>query len=379
MYFGHGMIGFDCGPDAVLYCEASGEVLVLNDTAAVVCRALARGTPLDDIYRGLAATAQVDEREIERDVSRLVKAWREFASRRPDAEPDALPPAARAVDCELVSAAPHRGRYRLGDFRFELRSADLADHRAAESVLGHLRDSSDDGAAAVLGLVRQGERRLLIHEGAAIDECQNELAVGPMVHAGTLMLAYTNTRPFAALHAGAVMRNGQCILLPAASGRGKSTLTAALSTAGYEYLTDDFVILTPPPMRVRAIRLGIGLKEGSWPVLADRFPALTELPIHVRADGKRIRYLPMPAGALPDEPVTVRALVFCEYQPTVETTCRVIRPADALLRLSTAGYDARLCEETVRRLVAWICDVPSYELRYGDLDRAIAAIDEISR
>jgi hypothetical protein len=379
MDFGHGMIGLDCGPDTVLYCEGSGRVLVLNATAAVICRAFARGTTVDDIYRGLAATTHADEREVERDVRRLDKAWRELASRRRDAEPLTLPTAAHAVERECVSAAPYRQRCRLADFRFELRSSELADHRAAQSVLRHLQDSDEGAADAVLGLVRRGERRLMIYDGAVVDECENASTVGPMVHATTLMLAYTNTRRFAALHAGAVLRNGQCILLPAVSGNGKSTLTAALSTAGYEYLTDDFAILTAPPIRVRAVPLGIGLKEGSWSVLADRIPTLTELPIHVRADGKRIRYLPMASKAAHDEPVAVRALVFSEYRPAGETTCRPIRPADALMRLSTAGYDTRLCEETVRAFVAWLCAVPSYELHYSDLDGAIAAIDEVAR
>jgi hypothetical protein len=380
MDFGNGMVGLNCGPDTVLYCNATGRVLVLNATAAFICRTLAHGTPLDDICRELAATTRADEREIQRDVRRFERAWRELASQRRAAEAHvAAPAAAPAVDVD-ISATPYRTRYRLADLRFELRSTELADHRAAESVLRHLRDSHEGDADAVLGLVRRAERRLLIHDGAAIDECENEPAVGPMVHAATLMLAYANTARFAALHAGAVLHNGQCILLPAVSGNGKSTLTAALSTAGYEYLTDDFAILTPPPIRVRAVRLGIGLKEGSWPVLADRIPALAELPIHVRTDGKRIRYLPMPRGALRDEPVPVRALVFSEYRPSaLETTCRAIRPADALLRLATAGYDARLCEETVRAFVEWLSNVPSYELRYGDVDSAIAAIDEVAR
>jgi hypothetical protein len=49
------------------------------------------------------------------------------------------------------------------------------------------------------------------------------------------------------------------------------------------------------------------------------------------------------------------------------------------MRLSIAGYDTRLSEATVRAFVDWICDVPSYELRYGALDDAIAAIDEVAR
>jgi len=192
------------------------------------------------------------------------------------------------------------------------------------------------------------------------------------------MLAFTKAPRFAALHAGAVLSDGQSVLLPAASGHGKSTLTAALAAAGYGYLTDDFVILTEPPIRVRAVPLGVGLKEGSWAVLADRIPALNQQPIHVRSDGKRIRYLPMSPAAR-DESVPVRALVYPQYRPSAVTTYRRIRPADALTRLAAAGYDARLSGRTVRSLVEWLCAVPSYELVYGDLDAAVAAIGEITR
>jgi hypothetical protein len=50
-----------------------------------------------------------------------------------------------------------------------------------------------------------------------------------------------------------------------------------------------------------------------------------------------------------------------------------------LTRLAAAGYDMHLSGQTVRSLVEWVCDVPSYELVYGDLDAAVAAIEEITR
>lgn len=47
------------------------------------------------------------------------------------------------------------------------------------------------------------------------------------------------------LHAGAVARDGAVVVIAGASGRGKSTLTAALVQRGFAYLTDEVVALDP--------------------------------------------------------------------------------------------------------------------------------------
>jgi hypothetical protein len=44
-------------------------------------------------------------------------------------------------------------------------------------------------------------------------------------------------------HSGAVERNGRAILLPGASGRGKSTTTMNLLSLGYRFIADDTVVL----------------------------------------------------------------------------------------------------------------------------------------
>ncbi len=43
------------------------------------------------------------------------------------------------------------------------------------------------------------------------------------------------------IHAGAVARNGQALLLPGVSGVGKTTLTYALAALGWRTLTDDLL------------------------------------------------------------------------------------------------------------------------------------------
>lgn len=54
-----------------------------------------------------------------------------------------------------------------------------------------------------------------------------------------------------ALHAGAVERDGAVLVLPGASGAGKTTLTAALMQAGWSYLTDEIVAIDLDDLSVR--------------------------------------------------------------------------------------------------------------------------------
>lgn len=50
-----------------------------------------------------------------------------------------------------------------------------------------------------------------------------------------------------AVHAGAVVRNNKVLLLPALSGKGKTTLTLALLAQGWQVLTDDVCPLEDSP------------------------------------------------------------------------------------------------------------------------------------
>jgi hypothetical protein len=64
-------------------------------------------------------------------------------------------------------------------------------------------------------------------------------------------LATTRTSGSVLLHAGAVEFDGRVVVVTGESGRGKSTLTAALVRAGGAYLTDELVIIDPGDLRVR--------------------------------------------------------------------------------------------------------------------------------
>ena len=97
------------------------------------------------------------------------------------------------------------------------------------------------------------------------------------------------------------------MLLPAISGSGKSTLTAALLAAGFGYCTDDLALLTGEPVRIRPVPTCLGLKRGSWNILAERLPQITgpsDLSQAGRAD------YPLPSSASCDASVR-NSVILC--------------------------------------------------------------------
>jgi hypothetical protein len=130
---------------------------------------------------------------------------------------------------------------------------------------------------------------------------------------------------------------------------------------------------------VEAIPAGISLKTGAWPVMQPFYPAIDKLPIYLRQDDQHVRYL-LPdshqLGGNQAQPCPVFALVFPAYRAEVETGFNTITPADALCRITKAGYDIAggLDNDRVAELIDWIGQIPCYELQYHDLNEAISRI-----
>jgi hypothetical protein len=79
--------------------------------------------------------------------------------------------------------------------------------------------------------------------------------------------AIASTRNSILLHAGAVERDGRVVVVAGFSGRGKSTLTAALVRAGFSYVTDEMVIIEPQTGWVRPYSKPLDLGRSSLELL----------------------------------------------------------------------------------------------------------------
>jgi hypothetical protein len=116
-------------------------------------------------------------------------------------------------------------------------------------------------------------------------------------------------------------------------------------------------------------------KLGAWPVLSPYYPHIAELPIHVREDGKSIRYLPPPVSSLPPNMAggfPIKWIVFPSFQ-ILSGTCLTRLP-----RVETFGKLFRQCVslrtvlsfELLTKITQCMETVKGYELRYSNLDEA---------
>ncbi len=200
------------------------------------------------------------------------------------------------------------GRYRLfgfdleTDFPFATRLAPPADPPGAPDLGFRCRPGPPDGRARVAGpplyrsprVTEAGESLAELHRGAeahllrfpglgdfrvadtAID-CQLDAAElapsAPLVEIrllGPVMAFWMERRGHVALHASAVAVDGRAVVFAAAGGGGKTSLAAALMTAGRPLLADDIVAVEAGPGETFRARPGYPQLR-LWPEQAERF------------------------------------------------------------------------------------------------------------
>jgi hypothetical protein len=181
-----------------------------------------------------------------------------------------------------------------------------------------------------------------------------------------------------AVHAAALASGGRGLLLPGTSGRGKTTLAAALMAAGFSYLGDDTVLLDGEALHVRPIPLALATKSGAWPLLSGRYASLATQPIDHRPDGKRVRYLR--PRAVVTRPIPVAWIVFPDWHDSDADLAPMPRIA-ALHQFLSGCYAPRrrLRTEDIASLIAWIGRVDCYRLASGDLDGAVRRLTRLCR
>jgi hypothetical protein len=217
-------------------------------------------------------------------------------------------------------------------------------------------------------------------DGAVVETCRGPEELVPTLKAVLLGVSLHESKDMAAFHAAGLARGDHCLLLPGASGRGKSTLSTALAMTGFALMSDDTMVLTEDtPLAARPLPFGACLKTGAWSALAGRAPQIMELPVHTRIDGLRVRYLLPPRLSLhkdADHPLPVRWIVFPHYLEGAALRMRPLSHTDALHRLMQGfcPLGAPLDKDKVALLVEWIAGVECHDLRYGDLDEAVALL-----
>lgn len=375
----------------LLFSPAAQAMFRLNDSAAFIWACIEEGLDFTQLKTELARTFLLEADQAENDLRAAIGEWRhlgllEGGGGMPEnavVSDDRQPPLPALASLSINEGAYSCQRYyRLLDSVIRIRFRDVGIQTAIDTVLipsGRVAEQSHDTG---IDIWRDGKDFYVLEDGQLIAHCRDAESLPPVLLSQTVAAAYLRADCLIGLHAAAVSRNNDCILFPAVSGSGKSTLAAALVASGYQYGTDELVLIKRGTHQPMTAPLGISLKPGSWPVLRQYYPLLESLPVFLRPDGKRVRYLlpqtssPLPAG---DNECRVRAVVFPRYQPQQTAGISAISPAEALCRLTEAGYDVAggLDHESVAELVAWISGQDCYELLFDDLGEAVLRIGEL--
>ena len=239
------------------------------------------------------------------------------------------------------------------------------------------RNPPTPGLPARYSLVDAGRReerryRLLYGEGTLISSDQpSDVLFHLFWHIN--QEAIRRTGDFLLIHAGAVVApTGEGIVLPGASGAGKTTLVAGLVRAGFRYLSDEAAAIDPVRRRLYPYPKALTVKQG----ITRLFPGfkLPDIPtgfvngqIHLRAEDIRRRS----AGA----PCEVRFVIAPRYIEGAATEVVPISPAEAAVELGRNALNLSLYRaRSLPVLVDLVRGARSYRLVSGSLDEAVQAV-----
>jgi len=289
-------------------------------------------------------------------------------------------PSALRLAGESLPAAPYTTRPRRAlEHEFHVETNDRPVRDYLDEVLDALPAASDHSARyrlLDLGAGNVGQRYLVQHGDEPVS------ATGWLDRALAVLLWHVNSEVvrrsaprYPLVHAGAAVRDGVAVLLPAPAESGKTTTVAGLVRAGFGYLTDEAVAIDPDTLLAQPYPKALSVDRGSWEVLADLRP-----PHGDRVAGQW--QLP-PRLIRPDAvagPAPVRFVVTPTYRRGAVTRLEQVSRGEMLVTLADStleftGAPRRNLSVLARMLAGCAC----YRLTVGDLGHAVRLIDGLVR
>jgi len=374
--------------EAVLYSQQQQELYSFNTGATMIWCCLELGNTLPETTGMLSGALRCSPDAARARIETQLAQWKALGDLAGSGRPKPAPrPQTREIALpgpkpELPPLCEKPGmverRYRL--LGTTVRVCYQSEEEAAwvHPIVAHLETAEADFEKTV-SIMAVGEGHGIYVDGRPYGKCSGLHRIAPYAKAALWQVGVSSRQYFLHLHAGVVSDGQSLILLPAPSGRGKSTLTAGLIRAGYQYFSDEAALLEEGNFHTIPVPLSLCVKSGACARLAPLYPELAQLAAHERPDRKLVRYMPPPARSLPkdlEKSLPVRRIIFPCYDPDADTTLQSLSKADALARLldQCLAVPLDLTYERVAALVRWIASVKTHELTMSSLDKALELV-----
>jgi hypothetical protein len=289
---------------------------------------------------------------------------------------DSAEPRAAAVPPGWVA----QDAYKMLSMAFSIKSED---ERFSESLRWHLEpfhlDAPAPGGipAEFLSTDETGEEAYIFR--FSTQERFRVAMLAEAIHRAVWELhraVHDQVRDFLLLHAGAVARDGQALLLPAETASGKSSLTLGLLETEASYLSDDLAALDPVtnraypyPKRIKLIPDALEFFPGLEERLGDRDLPFRQFERFVR---------PEDVGASVAEPAEVRWIVFPTSEFDGQAVLEPITKAESVAEMAANCLNLyRFGEAGVVLLSRIAGGAEAFRLKGGSLRERIELVSEL--
>lgn len=222
--------------------------------------------------------------------------------------------------------------------------------------------------------------RLLVDGAPVMHPLAAGLAV-PMLEWAMNWVVASRAHRHLLIHAAVAARDGRALLLPGASGAGKTTLCALLVARGWRLLSDEFAVIDPARGRCVPMPRPPSFKNDAIAIARATFPDAVFAPEYRRAAKGALCYMRPPRDAVAREMESaVPALVVLpRFAPGAGCDPRPLGPAQlhAALAGNAMNYGA-LGETGFRCVAALAATLPAWRLAYDDTQRALEWIEAVT-
>jgi hypothetical protein len=377
--------------EGILFDEMGQKLFHLNSVAACIWCYIEEACPIEVLSQSIASSMNIDETRAHQFVLGMVRTWWSLglvqgSRRQPSTSRHALSVGEHSFSVASMGVAEPRPsllqyHYRLLDVRFSL-SYPRSLKEILHPVLAHLEMQDPALNPVCLTITRLGQEWRVLQGMGVLGACRDLQRLVPLVHGILASLALRNHSYLLAVHAGGVAWDDRAMLLVGKSQSGKTVLTGAMIGEGWDYLSDDMILIGRDGFYAQAVPSSLTVKPGGWELLASRFPGRDAPRQHLRADGKTVAYLPPPTPQRGfNVPRLVRWVVFPSRDPGSPSGVRALRPLEGLQRLLNhcCGIPSALLPEDIRRMIEASADIRWFEMTLDDLDAAVATLHSIAR
>jgi hypothetical protein len=189
--------------------------------------------------------------------------------------------------------------------------------------------------------------------------------------------ALSHLQEFFQIHAGAVVKSGKVILLPANHGSGKTTLTLSLARNNYRCLSDDIVLIDPKSLMVIPFPRSFLIKEGAIKKLTRSNLIDKKNGYYCKSDDI-LYYNPDTGNRLSARGIRPYAIVELKHNRRFKNELRPVSKSQMCIKLLRQSFNVHdYKRKAVTILTGLVRKTKCYSLKTNNIDDAVRLISQI--